>query len=187
MRRGRAGARAPVSGLRSALVLAVPEAAPAVDAWRERTSAAKPSNGVPRPRHDPLSVHPGRRDRRRASRGRASRVRPVPRVPLRASRDPALPRSPLPRPGAPGAVRGLDRSGRRRISGVRAVRRGVRLDRSAPHRGGRGSGAAERGRARDPAALCRFRPRPTRWCFSRRCEPDLARWRTRARIPLGRP
>lgn len=36
-----------MSELRSALVVAVPEAAPAVDAWRERTSAAKPSNGVP--------------------------------------------------------------------------------------------------------------------------------------------
>jgi 2'-5' RNA ligase len=36
-----------LSELRSALVVAVPEAAPAVDGWRERTSAAKPSNGVP--------------------------------------------------------------------------------------------------------------------------------------------
>jgi hypothetical protein len=36
-----------VSGLRSALVVEVSEAAPAVDGWRERTSAAKPSNGVP--------------------------------------------------------------------------------------------------------------------------------------------
>ncbi len=33
--------------LRSALVFAVPEAANAVDVWRERTCAAKPSNGVP--------------------------------------------------------------------------------------------------------------------------------------------
>ena len=32
---------------RTALVVAVPEAAAAVDAWRERTSYAKPSNGVP--------------------------------------------------------------------------------------------------------------------------------------------
>jgi hypothetical protein len=33
--------------LRTALVVAVPEAAPVVDPWRERTSAAKPSAGVP--------------------------------------------------------------------------------------------------------------------------------------------
>ena len=33
--------------LRSALIVEVPEAAEAVDGWRERTSAAKPSGGVP--------------------------------------------------------------------------------------------------------------------------------------------
>lgn len=33
--------------LRSALIVAVPEAAPTVDAWRERTCQAKPSTGVP--------------------------------------------------------------------------------------------------------------------------------------------
>jgi 2'-5' RNA ligase len=33
--------------LRSALIIAVPEAAAAVDEWRDRTSRAKPSNGVP--------------------------------------------------------------------------------------------------------------------------------------------
>lgn len=33
--------------LRSALVVAVPEAGSAVDGWLERTCAAKPSNGVP--------------------------------------------------------------------------------------------------------------------------------------------
>jgi hypothetical protein len=33
--------------LRSALVVAVPEAGPAVDRWLERTAAAKPSTGVP--------------------------------------------------------------------------------------------------------------------------------------------
>lgn len=33
--------------LRSALIVAVPEAGRAVDGWRERTCAAKPSNGVP--------------------------------------------------------------------------------------------------------------------------------------------
>lgn len=33
--------------LRSALIVIVPEAAPVVDSWRERTSAAKPSRGVP--------------------------------------------------------------------------------------------------------------------------------------------
>jgi 2'-5' RNA ligase len=36
-----------MSALRTALVVEVPEAAAAVDGWRERTSAAKPSNGVP--------------------------------------------------------------------------------------------------------------------------------------------
>jgi 2'-5' RNA ligase len=36
-----------VSDLRSALIVAVPEAAAAVDEWRERTCAAKPSSGVP--------------------------------------------------------------------------------------------------------------------------------------------
>jgi hypothetical protein len=33
--------------LRSALIVAVPEAAPIVDGWRERTSSARPSCGVP--------------------------------------------------------------------------------------------------------------------------------------------
>jgi hypothetical protein len=33
--------------LRSALIVAVPQAAAAVDAWRERTCQAKPSTGVP--------------------------------------------------------------------------------------------------------------------------------------------
>lgn len=33
--------------LRSALIVAVPEAGRAVDGWRERTSTAKPSSGVP--------------------------------------------------------------------------------------------------------------------------------------------
>lgn len=36
-----------VTVLRSALVVEVPEAAPAVDGWRELTTAAKPSSGVP--------------------------------------------------------------------------------------------------------------------------------------------
>lgn len=36
-----------MSELRSAVIVAVPSAAPAVDAWLERTSSAKPSNGVP--------------------------------------------------------------------------------------------------------------------------------------------
>jgi len=36
-----------VTELRSALIVAVPEAGPAVDGWRERTSVAKPSSGVP--------------------------------------------------------------------------------------------------------------------------------------------
>jgi 2'-5' RNA ligase len=35
------------AGLRSALILAVPEAAEAVDDWREWTSYAKPSSGMP--------------------------------------------------------------------------------------------------------------------------------------------
>jgi 2'-5' RNA ligase len=33
--------------LRSALIVAVPEAAAVVDTWRERTSYAKPSSGMP--------------------------------------------------------------------------------------------------------------------------------------------
>ena len=37
----------PSCGLRTALVVVVPEAAPVVDVWRERTCAAKPSAGVP--------------------------------------------------------------------------------------------------------------------------------------------
>jgi 2'-5' RNA ligase len=37
----------PEAELRSALIVAVPEAAPAVDMWRERTCYAKPSSGVP--------------------------------------------------------------------------------------------------------------------------------------------
>ena len=39
--------RASEDGLRSALVVALPEAAPAVDGWRERTCADRPSAGVP--------------------------------------------------------------------------------------------------------------------------------------------
>jgi len=39
--------RAPGGGLRSALVVALPEAAQAVDDWRERTCADRPSAGVP--------------------------------------------------------------------------------------------------------------------------------------------
>jgi 2'-5' RNA ligase len=35
------------AALRSALIVAVPEASSAVDEWREQTSSAKPSNGVP--------------------------------------------------------------------------------------------------------------------------------------------
>jgi len=35
------------AALRSALIVAVPEVAAAIDAWRERTCSAKPSNGVP--------------------------------------------------------------------------------------------------------------------------------------------
>lgn len=35
------------TGLRSALIVAVPEAASAVDGWRERTCYAKPSSGMP--------------------------------------------------------------------------------------------------------------------------------------------
>jgi 2'-5' RNA ligase len=37
----------PEAELRSALIVAVPEAGVVVDAWRERTSYAKPSQGVP--------------------------------------------------------------------------------------------------------------------------------------------
>lgn len=37
----------PEAELRSALIVAVPEAARVVDGWRERTSYAKPSQGVP--------------------------------------------------------------------------------------------------------------------------------------------
>jgi 2'-5' RNA ligase len=37
----------PETALRSALIVAVPEAAVVVDGWRERTSRAKPSQGVP--------------------------------------------------------------------------------------------------------------------------------------------
>ena len=37
----------PEGGLHTALVVAVPEAARVVDGWRERTSEAKPSAGVP--------------------------------------------------------------------------------------------------------------------------------------------
>jgi hypothetical protein len=47
MRRLRRPRGALTSELRTALVVEVPEAAPAVDGWRERTSPAKPSNGVP--------------------------------------------------------------------------------------------------------------------------------------------
>ena len=43
MSRERSGLTEP----RTALVVEVPEAAAAVDGWRERTSPAKPSNGVP--------------------------------------------------------------------------------------------------------------------------------------------
>ena len=39
--------RAPEDGLRSALVVALPEVAQAVDDWRERTCADRPSAGVP--------------------------------------------------------------------------------------------------------------------------------------------
>jgi 2'-5' RNA ligase len=47
VRRLRRRSGALTSELRTALVVEVPEAAPAVDGWRERTSPAKPSNGVP--------------------------------------------------------------------------------------------------------------------------------------------
>src|SRR5262249_20863154 len=128
-RRRRARGRSDrVSDLRSAVIVPVPEAAAAVDDWRERTCEAKPSTGVP-PHVTLLVPFVAAAE---ITNHVIAELHDVLGVPARAARARPLPRAALPPPGAGGAVRAPRGGARPPLPGLPAVWRSVAARDPAP-------------------------------------------------------